>query len=301
MNLAVVQSPRRVAPRVVAACHDLARRGVTYPVLRRMSRLPEPSLLRLAARVGRRLTPTEEAVYSVIRKAVRIGAPGATLSRHELALLTGRSDPSIKRALRGLEALELVDRVPIFVNAEWQAVAWTKAGPRPLGTYKRRQLRSVYLLGRLAARPGKTRRGRDRHRTSSVGTPGSNRAPYYSPPKGEEVGGGPAATPRHPSASQGSEKLVAPPRQEEVSPSGTVDQIPPSPGRPERPVAPSDSEAAEDGVGEAAALWREHNRTQEPATLFDPNPVRSTRELSRAIADAFESFDRNKGRNGGAP
>lgn len=162
----VQQSPDTARPAVSAArarsARALAARAARYQLLRRLPMLPEPSRLRLHQRAGRRLTPTGEAIYAVIRKAVRCGYPGAHVSVGELGHLTGRSERSVRYALRDLEELDLVHAAPQFDNVEWIWCAEHGEDACPAGCarrrrYRRRQLASVYVLGCKAKRPGRPR------------------------------------------------------------------------------------------------------------------------------------------------
>ena len=290
---------REIDERTVRSIHDLAARSATYPLLRRVSAFPEPSRFRLAARLGRRLTPTEEAVYSIVRKAIRCGYPGAHVTSAQLEHLTGRCRKSVFNALEGLGPhrgdcppgcqvhVDLVRTAPMFLDLEWSLVRWTPEGPTSGGHYFRRQVASVYILGKNARVPPRLRAVRQ----SASGC--KTYTPTTPPLKGEEVAAAsPAVTPpdpskeRVPSGDEGSGHLPVP------SGPATPPPVQQAPERAER------AQERSDGFGGSKT---------DPLTPDAPQGDRATRrrqrhehQLGESIAEAWASFERNRGGDGGA-
>ncbi len=289
------RAPRRtVGGRVARACRELAERCATYPEARRWAPFPEPSRLKIASRIGRPLRPTEERIYGVVRKAVRVGRAGVWVSLAQWCHLTGRCLRSVTAALATLEAAELIERIPVFEAAEWE---WN--GRR----YERRQLGSVCILGERATWPGRVHK---RDGIGSLAWSSKSCYPNYSPPKGEEMCGGPAATPRHPSSRRVSEASAAHPPAVKVSPAGTAERPPAGSAgsvqaapdsateAPARPVAPAEPLAQEEGPGETRPAG------EPPESSYDPKPGRSSFELKRAMENALRAWDEVCGGKGGA-
>jgi len=301
-----VTSPRRrdVSRRDVARARDLSRRAARNHEIRRIRPLPEPPRLELYRRVGRRLTPTADAVYALLRGAdaklrdvTGRSKAGCHVTVGELAGDVGRSVSSVRRALRQLEALELVVPVRQFEDAEWSAVAWGPAGPRLLGRYRRRQLASVYLLGRQATRAVRSRRrrlarpGGDRHPGSALGMGGQFDRPTSPPLKGRR--GGPPATP--PSARTVDFDRAAPPSEE--SPAGTESVRSPAASSP---AAPPTRQAAPGTPGADRAPEGGGRRDRAPEGTPDGGGSHYERpgdqaRLDRAMADALASFELHRG------
>lgn len=242
----VQQSPDTARPAVSAArarsARALASRSARYQLLRRLPMLPEPSRLRLHQRAGRRLTPTAEAIYAVIRKAVRCGYPGAHLSVAELGHLTGRTRRPVQEALRSLEELELVIAAPQYDDVEWTCVATRRR-------YRRRQLASVYVLGAKAKRPG---RGRANSRNAARSLPRHSdhgrgiSAPTAPPSEGGDVPAAPGARAPSTQVARGAGSVPEPETAQQDR------NAPAAPGREGAPALP-DGSAVERGGTEAAA------------------------------------------------
>jgi hypothetical protein len=243
------REPRRqVDDQLVRSVHDLAKRSATYPELRRLPAYPTASRARLHARVGRRLTPTEEWLLGVLRRAWRGGKPAVHCSVGELALLTARCERSIQNALRGLGPcrstcapgcvahVDLVRRIPVFDSVSWCDVASRR-------TYRRRQRANVLMLTRHAPRPGRPRR------PHAAATPPA-RPP--APARAQQMGSVPRRSPG-PQGSSGGKTCTptAPPDRRRVGPGSAAAPSPSVARAPAPAAAPAAELIASRGVAAA--------------------------------------------------
>jgi hypothetical protein len=117
-----------------------AQRAATWNRMRRCTPMGVGSWSRLERELGMRLTPTARDVLGLVRRAVQRGNSGAQLTVEQVAHKLGRCTKSIERALRLLERVELVVRVPQFEPAP----GWSC---RDGQARHQRQVASVLVLG----------------------------------------------------------------------------------------------------------------------------------------------------------
>lgn len=187
---------RRLTAADVRRARDVVAKCATFEHVKRYSALGEVSCRELERRVGRRLSPTEERIYAVVRRAVRAGKAGIHVTVAELVWKVGRCERSVQLALDALgdhrrpcggqrcagkaklcdgcerpcppgckRHVDLVRTVPQFDELDWVEIRWPTAEQRAQGmtpgdlekrVHGLRQLANAYVLGRAARRPAPT-------------------------------------------------------------------------------------------------------------------------------------------------